>query len=251
MSPGAGGVYVVYGRDEGAGGSFQPFVLASDLDGTNGFAVCGDSFAEYLGLAVAGAGDVNADGYDDILIAVENSSLVASACVLFGGQMPGDGSSEIDATLIFPDQGFELLADEVEDKLGSRAASGDVNGDGIADIIVGAPGPTAPVRPGDGNVYVVYGRTPTPCSVADTVAPFGTLGVNELRQRALGVGVDALGGCANGLCKWIGRRDCVWAGVQGLCKEWPRFGWSQNVRLLRRIVCGVLASRVGGGDTGF
>ncbi|MBI4881213.1 MAG: FG-GAP repeat protein [Planctomycetes bacterium] len=82
-----------------------------------------------FGQRVSGAGDVNGDGYPDFLVA-------APACPVSG---PGSGLvmlySGQDGTGLYP-----LIADTAGDSFGrSLSDLGDANGDGFADVLVGAP----------------------------------------------------------------------------------------------------------------
>jgi hypothetical protein len=118
----------------------------------NGFAG-GDQF----GIAVASAGDVNGDGYTDVIVGAPfapNGAGAGLAYVYFGGATP-------DAT---PDL---TLSGNITGDLFGRAVSGvgDINGDGYADFIVGAPANDAGGADA-GRAYVYLGG-PSPDAVAD------------------------------------------------------------------------------------
>jgi hypothetical protein len=101
--------FVYYGGPEGPG-------VAPDVPlGCPGFGACGTS--------VAGAGDVNGDGYGDLLIGDGAGNL---AYVFHGG--PNGPAFDPASTL----SGDGLFGTSVD-------IAGDVNGDGFADIVVGAP----------------------------------------------------------------------------------------------------------------
>src|SRR5262245_52704699 len=60
----SGTVYVVYGTTSGFGAN----VDLSTINGTNGFAIHGNYAGNHLGQIAASAGDLNGDGFDDIVI---------------------------------------------------------------------------------------------------------------------------------------------------------------------------------------
>ena len=60
----AGESYVVFGAASGFGASLD----LSSLDGSNGFVINGIDSRDYSGESVSGAGDINGDGFDDIII---------------------------------------------------------------------------------------------------------------------------------------------------------------------------------------
>jgi len=88
----------------------------------------GDSAGEEFGGSVSGAGDVNGDGFDDLIVGAEfdnnNGEDSGSARVISG----------IDGSTL-----YNLNGDSANDQFGtSVSGAGDVNGDGFADLIVGA-----------------------------------------------------------------------------------------------------------------
>jgi hypothetical protein len=156
----AGESYVVFGGPGvGAGGS----VDLSSLDGTNGFVLRGIGNGDYTGFSVSGAGDVNGDGTDDLLIGAEHadgelfSNQAGKTYVVFGGAGVGsDGRVRLNS--LDGSNGFELLGTESFDRSGiSVSAAGDVNGDGIDDVIIGAYHASPNGQDYAGKSYVVFG----------------------------------------------------------------------------------------------
>ncbi|HMR42032.1 MAG TPA: integrin alpha, partial [Ignavibacteria bacterium] len=98
---------------------------------------------DLLGSAVSGAGDVNGDGYDDVIVAFQGDALnTGRAYIYYGG---ANMNTVRDVTLV---------GETVGDYFGnSVAGAGDVNGDGFADVIVGAPYNSS----NTGKAYIYYG----------------------------------------------------------------------------------------------
>jgi FG-GAP-like repeat/FlgD Ig-like domain/FG-GAP repeat len=125
----------------------------------------------YAGSAVAGVGDVNKDGYDDVLVTVESFSETAwSAVFLFLGGTEGLSST--------PDWIGTPLPENQYFYGQSIAGGGDVNGDGYDDILVGDPqydDESMPLK--EGRVYIYFGGkrgiSPRPPLIFDG---FGGLG---------------------------------------------------------------------------
>ncbi len=155
-APFAGQVYILFGSKE----NFTPSVNLSSLNGINGFAINGIESGNGTGFSVADAGDVNNDGFADIIIGasladVEGRENAGQAYVIFGKETGFDPIlelSELDGT-----NGFTINGAAIDDLLGtSVSGAGDVNGDRISDIIVGASALSSDTNPGTG--YVIFGR---------------------------------------------------------------------------------------------
>ena len=161
---GAGETYVVYGGAHAPG--VDGVLALSALDGANGFTLTGIDRDDYSGRAVSSAGDVNGDGYDDLIIGARgadpNGSRSGEAYVVYGGaSVPGTDSvlvlSSLDGT-----NGFTLTGIDQDDQSGrSVSSAGDVNGDGYDDLIIGARG-ADPNGRNSGESYVIYGGVSAP-----------------------------------------------------------------------------------------
>ena len=154
----AGESYVVFGGDDvGSSGSIKLALL----DGTNGFVFNGIDANDVSGKAVASAGDVNADGMDDLIIGAPGrfpSRIAGEAYVVFGDANIGS-SAAFELSSLDGSNGFVIDGVDPFDFAGiSLSAAGDLNGDGIDDLVLGAP----VARPNDiasaGESYVIFGR---------------------------------------------------------------------------------------------
>jgi hypothetical protein len=105
--------------------------------------------------------DINGDGLDDIVMADSNASNGAGAAYGVYGRV--DLPKRIDvANPMGPD--LFIFGQDRGDRLGSILASGDINGDGIEDLVIGAPFADGPnnTRTDAGEAYVIYGSTNLP-----------------------------------------------------------------------------------------
>jgi VCBS repeat-containing protein len=165
----SGQAYVVFGTDQGFGtevGGRRVVELAS-LTGEKGFILTGESDDVATGYSVSSAGDVNGDGFDDMLVGAsgvprDGQNNAGKAYVLFGngnsfGTVGTDGRSSIDLGNLTISQGFQILGANAGDEFGrSVSSAGDVNGDGFDDIIVAAA--SGDIGGADrGEAYIIYG----------------------------------------------------------------------------------------------
>jgi hypothetical protein len=153
---GSGSVYVVFGRV----GGFSDSVELGTLDGNTGFRLDGAA-QDRSGWSMAGRGDVNGDGIDDLVIgapyADANGSDSGGGYVVFGhaGAFPAN----LPLDLLDGDDGYRIVGAAEYDSGGlSVAIAGDVNGDGIDDLVIGAPHPH-PHGNTPGSTWVVFGRS--------------------------------------------------------------------------------------------
>ena len=143
-----GQTYLIFGK--GSGWTMGINLSASDAS------FRGENERDNSGFSVAGAGDVNGDGYDDILIGAtgnKEGGYWAGQTYLILGKASG---WSMDTDLSASDASF--WGENEEDESGySVAGAGDVNGDGYDDILIGAPGN----RDGGnytGQTYLIFGK---------------------------------------------------------------------------------------------
>jgi Ca2+-binding RTX toxin-like protein len=152
----SGQSYVVFGRRE----PFAAELNLSELDGSNGFALNGIAEWDRLGISVSGAGDIDGDGIDDLIVgasgASPNGNYTGQSYVVFGSR--SGFAASINLSDLNGSNGFALNGIAGGDELGiSLRGAGDINGDGIDDLIIGAR-EASPNGVESGQSYVVFGR---------------------------------------------------------------------------------------------
>lgn len=150
-APNAGAAYVIYGRP----GGFPATLQLPERTGANGFRFTGLGLDEWMGAQVEGVGDVNGDGFGDVLIPPAVGGADRAAYLLFGHA--GAGPPVLDRTQLNGANGVRITTSEPGVTLTNHISSRiDFNGDGYADLALGA-------RAYDGEwlnniVYVVFGH---------------------------------------------------------------------------------------------
>jgi hypothetical protein len=144
----AGQTYIFFGKSSG----WTMNTLLLNADAT----LRGEANSDFSGRSVALVGDVDGDGFDDLLIGAEGATGWAGKAYLVLGKAVGWTKN---ASLSTADASF--LGEGGPDKLGmSGAAAGDVNGDGYDDFIIGAPDDNlASGWPSYGQIYLVLGKS--------------------------------------------------------------------------------------------
>jgi hypothetical protein len=115
----------------------------SSMDNTANVTLTGEGTGNYFGYSVSTAGDVNNDGYDDVIVGAHGyNSFTSSVYIYYGG---GAMDNTVDVT---------LAGEATGNYFGySVSTAGDINNDGYDDIIVGAYEYNAST----GRAYIYYG----------------------------------------------------------------------------------------------
>lgn len=149
-----GAVHVIYG------GSAADISLNVDaLPLSKGFSLYGEGVDSAVGHAVSSAGDINADGLDDLLIGAYPKAFgtvqAGQAWVILGSDDASQPSRHL-ADFRSSD-GMALRGGSDVDQLAHSVSAGDFNGDGFSDVLLGAPGYSTQVA-GGGLAAMIWGN---------------------------------------------------------------------------------------------
>lgn len=179
-TPGSGPVHVLFGTDNATTlAAFGSLDFDSSINGSNGFTLA-PSFTALvsngLPVSLGSAGDINGDGFDDLIVGQPSASGLQVATIIYGTDDPAklaqlndpaisdplkffqNDNSALGFSVVAPTPGltdFSALAQAV-------TAAGDVNGDGYDDLLLGAPAIDPGTGAKTGEAYLIFGR-----SVAD------------------------------------------------------------------------------------
>ena len=145
----SGSAYVVFGATT---------TTSVDLAtlGDRGFRIDGAAPRDFAAEAIAPAGDLNGDGKGDVLVGATfadgNARDASGSAYVVYGKSTG---ATVDLAAL-PGQGFRIDGAAPGDGAGAAVAAADVNADGRAEVLVGAPFADNNGRRGSGSVYVVF-----------------------------------------------------------------------------------------------
>ncbi|MBL8546115.1 MAG: FG-GAP repeat protein [Hyphomonadaceae bacterium] len=135
---------------------YPAVIQLSQLNGANGFRFLGDTVLGNAGFSVASAGDVNGDGFEDILVSAPSANQPvdgAGAVYVIFGRAAGFTATLNPADLNGAN-GFRFEGAFDDSRLRQVSSAGDFNGDGYGDIIFSTDHAAT-----DGGAYVVFGRS--------------------------------------------------------------------------------------------
>ncbi len=156
-----GEIYLIYGKPRSKFGDYLNFSYSEDV------VIYGESYELSLQDASITTGDINNDGYDDIVIGAPTANLESNwetglVYVIFGGS---DLNKTIDLA-VTSEYDLSIIGFKEDGRTGEAVATGDVNGDGFDDILVSSPYATFinisdqdDTRDMCGYIHVIYGNT--------------------------------------------------------------------------------------------
>ena len=168
---------MVFGKSDG--GAVELSMIAdADANNNAGFVLNGVNAGDFSGDSVSGAGDINGDGLNDIIIGTDragpNGSNSGASYVVFG---KSDGGT-VELSMIADEDanenaGFVINGVNGFDRSGdSVSGAGDINGDGLDDIIIGAHS-ADPNGRNSGASYLVFGKSDGNAVELSLVEAFG------------------------------------------------------------------------------
>ncbi|MCB9823406.1 FG-GAP repeat protein [Candidatus Nomurabacteria bacterium] len=176
----AGAVYLILGKAEG-------WAMGADIDDADA-SFEGEEAYDNAGYSIAGAGDVNNDGYDDFLIGAPDADSGLGKTYLILGKEEGWA---METSLADADASF--VGEYESDYSGSSVSgAGDVNNDGYDDFLIGV----SDADSGIGKTYLILGKEEgwaMETSLADADASF----VGEYESDYSGFSVSGAGDVNN------------------------------------------------------
>jgi len=198
------------GAYQGEGKVFLYLGTAAGLSGAPAWTFEGDQAYAFVGGWLGGVGDVNGDGFDDIALGSPN----------YSGTLPQAGRAYVFLGFrdgVLPAPAWTVDGEQQDEVFGTLGPSGDINGDGLGDVVVGASHYNGPAGTLAGRIFVFKGqglavvdpdcRTETECA-GDFLedGPQGPIPIQDIHRLAQ-AGVLRRGAVADGVTTLLLRSE--------------------------------------------
>ena len=177
--PEAGESYVIFGRTS------LPATIDLASPGSADVTIFGADVSDYSGFSVSRAGDINGDGFGDLVIGARDADAAGNAKLTAGDIYVIFGAASLPATIDLAHvgtaagvAGVTFYGADAGDESGrSVSNAGDVNGDGFDDLIIGAylADAAGNLKSYAGDSYVIFGGSSLPATI--DLASLGSAGI--------------------------------------------------------------------------
>jgi hypothetical protein len=170
----SGDSYLIFGA-----ASLPPTINLANL-GSAGITIFGADAGDRSGFSVSNAGDINGDGFDDLVVGAYRAAASGNAKSFAGESYVIFGAASLPPTINLANlgsAGITIFGAESEDFSGrSVSTAGDVNGDGFDDLIIGAMGADGAenAKSYSGDSYLIFGAASLPPTI--NLANLGAVG---------------------------------------------------------------------------
>jgi hypothetical protein len=171
----AGKAYVLFGKSS----AYTATATLMSVNGTTGFYDKGSASNHMAGKSVA-CGDMNADGLGEVIVGAPNTNVTGTnngSVYVHYGQTTAYSVSQDLNSLRYYSNGYRMDGGPGEHLGTSIAAGSDVNGDGVPDLIMGAPNMAPGGRVDAGGAYIYFGKVYGMFSKTDLTVLNGQAGV--------------------------------------------------------------------------